>query len=80
MNEKFEAIRQIFQEEWYMTVVLDVDKKQGYYMGDIPEDEETAHQFFGAVLDVLNRTYKSKFNKDLINIKSKATQNNGTES
>lgn len=66
MKEKFEAVHKILQDDWYVTVVLDVDKNQGYYMGDIPEDEETARRFFYGVLDVINRTYKSKFHKDLI--------------
>lgn len=74
MEEKFKAVDKILQDDWYVTVVLDVDKHQGYYLGDIPEDEETAQRFFYGVLEVLNRTYKSKFNKDLIKLKKEATQ------
>ncbi len=39
-------------------------------MGDIPDDEAEAYKLFSGVLDVMNRTYKAKFNRALITLKN----------
>ncbi len=66
MEEKLKAVHQILRGNWYVAVTLDPPKQQGWYLGDIPDDEAEAYKLFSGVLDIINRTYKAKFNKDLI--------------
>ncbi len=66
MEEKLKAVHQILQDNWYVVVCLDPSQQRGWYMGDIPDDETEAYKLFSGVLDIINRTYKAKFNKDLI--------------
>ncbi len=70
MEEKLKAVHQILQDDWYVVVCLDPTQQRGWYMGDIPDDEAEAYKLFSGVLDVMNRTYKAKFNRALITLKN----------
>ncbi len=70
IEEKSEVVHQILQDNWYVVVSLDPTKRQGWYLGDIPDNETEAYKLFSGVLDIINRTYKTKFNRDLIKLKN----------
>lgn len=70
IEEKSEVVHQILQDNWYVMVSLDPTKRQGWYLGDIPDNETEAYKLFSGVLDIINRTYKTKFNRDLIKLKN----------
>ena len=70
IEEKSEVVHQILQDNWYVVVSLDPTKRQGWYLGDIPDNETEAYKLFSGVLDIINRTYKTKFNRDLIRLKN----------
>lgn len=70
MEEKLKAVHQILQDDWYVVVCLDPSQQRGWYMGDIPDDEAEAYRLFCGVFEMINRTYKAKFNKDLITPRS----------
>jgi len=69
-EEKSEVVHQILRDNWYVVVSLDPTKQQGWYLGDIPDDETEAYKLFSGVFDIINRTYKAKFNRDLITLKN----------
>ena len=60
IEEKSEVVHQILQDNWYVVVSLDPTKRQGWYLGDIPDNETEAYKLFSGVLDIINRTYKVK--------------------
>lgn len=66
MEEKLKAVHQILQGDWYAVICLDPTQQRGWYMGFIPDDEAEAYRLFCGVCDMINRTYKEKFNRDLI--------------
>lgn len=70
IEEKSEVVHQILQDNWYVVVSLDPTKRQGWYLGDIPDNETEAYKLFSGVLDIINRKYKTKFNRDLIKLKN----------
>lgn len=70
IEEKSEVVHQILQDNWYVVVSLDPTKRQGWYLGYIPDNETEAYKLFSGVLDIINRTYKTKFNRDLIKLKN----------
>lgn len=70
IEEKSEVVHQILQDNWYVVVSLDPTKRQGWYLGDIPDNETEAYKLFSGFLDIINRTYKTKFNRDLIKLKN----------
>ena len=70
IEEKSEVVHQILQDNWYVVVSLDPTKRQGWYLGDIPDNETEAYKLFSGVLDIINSLYKTKFNRDLIKLKN----------
>lgn len=70
IEEKADIVHKILQDNWYVVVSLDTPKQQGWYLGDVPDDETEAYKLYSGVLDIINRTYKAKFNRDLITLRN----------
>lgn len=70
IEEKSKIVNQILQDNWHVVVGLDPTNKTDWYLGDIPDDEAEAYMLFCGVFEIINRTYKAKFNRDLITFKN----------
>lgn len=80
IEEKADVIHQILRDDWYVVVSLDPTNQCGWYLGDIPDDETEAYKLFSGVLDIINRTYKAKFNRDLIALRKSKNQDGESKS